>query len=188
MPRLIETTTRAGALVAAVNELLVTEGIPGLTLRKIAAVSRVSTGSIIHHLGGKSRLLSLGAAVTARARHDEIRLARWEGGALAFLPGDDDGVLNTRAWLAWVELGRSDPDVEAPVSRARQEERGLLAETIDHRLARDDLDLMCAVIDGLREAVCTPTRPMPPSRARALLAQHLRRLGVPGVRPDAAAP
>jgi AcrR family transcriptional regulator len=188
MPRLIETTTRSGALVAAVNELLVTEGIPGLTLRRIAQVSRVSTGSIMHHLGGKARLLSLSAAVTARALTDEIRLTRWEHGALAFLPGDDDGVLNTRAWLAWVELGRSDPEVEPPVSRARQEERSLLAETLDHHLARDDLDLLYAVIEGLRGAVCAPTRPMPPARARELLAWHLRRLGVPGVRPDAAAP
>ena len=188
MPRLLETTTRAGALVAAVNELLVTEGIPGLTLRKIAAVSRVSTGSIIHHLGSKSRLLSLSAGMTARALAGQIRRERWEHGVLAFLPGDDDGVLNTRAWLAWVELGRSDPDVEAPVSRARQEERGLLAETIDHRLERDDLDLLCAVIDGLRGAVCAPTRPMPPARARALLARHLRRLGLPATGLDAAAP
>jgi AcrR family transcriptional regulator len=55
VPELIDTTSRVGILVVAMNELIATEGIPGLTLRKIAEVSRVSTGSMIHHLGGKSR-------------------------------------------------------------------------------------------------------------------------------------
>jgi AcrR family transcriptional regulator len=187
MPQLIDSHSRVEALVAAVNELLVTEGIPGVTLRKVASVSRVSTGSIIHHLGGKARLLSLGAGITAKELRLEIERRRWADGVLAFLPHDDDGVVKTRAWLAWLELGRSDLVVELPVSRGRLEERGLLAETLDHRLSRDDLDLLHALIDGLRAAVCLPTRPMPPTRARELLAQHLRRVGVP-IRPGEAGP
>jgi AcrR family transcriptional regulator len=187
MPALIDTTSRAGTLVAAVNELLITDGIPGLSLRRIAAVSRVSTGSIIHHLGGKPRLLSLGAGLTARALQAEFQRLRPAYGVLAFLPRDDDGVLTTRAWLAWLELGRSDPAVEPPVTWARQEERALLAETMDFRLARDDLDLLHAVIDGLRGAICAPTRPMPPARACELLSQFLTRAGVP-VTPGAATP
>ena len=187
MPQLIDTDSRAGTLAAAVNELLVTEGIPGLTLRKIAWVSRVSAGSIIHHLGDKNRLLSLCAALTVRAHHDDIQRRSWVQGVLAFLPDDDDAVLHTRAWLGWVELGRSDPVVEIPIHRARREERGLLAEALDYRLSRDDLDLTYAMIEGLRTAICEPARPMPPARAHALLAGHLRRLGV-SVTPDEEVP
>ncbi len=77
MPALIDTGSRAGTLAAAVNELLVTEGIPGLTLRKIAAVSRVSTGSILHHLGDKNRLLSLAAGLTARGLQHDVEYRRW---------------------------------------------------------------------------------------------------------------
>jgi hypothetical protein len=87
-------------------------------------------------------------------------------------------VLTCRAWLAWVE---------PTVTRARATQRDLLAASIDHRLARDDLDLTYALIEGLCAAICDPTRPMPPTRARELLARHLRRLGVP-VTPDEAAP
>ena len=179
MPQLIDTQTRAGTLAAAVNEVLVTDGIPGLSLRRIAALSRVSAGSIIHHLGGKDRLLSLSAALTARARREDVERRVWEEGVLAFLPNGDDDVLSARAWLAWVELGRNDPTVEPAVTRACREERALLAETLDHGLARDELDLTYAVLDGLRTRVCAPTRPMPPRRARDLLTLHLRRQGVP---------
>jgi AcrR family transcriptional regulator len=187
VPQLMDTRTRAGTLAAAVNELLVTDGIPGLSLRRIAAVSRVSTGSMIHHLGGKDRLLSLSAALTARALRDDVERRLWNEGVLAFLPHDDDDVLNTRAWLAWVELGRSDPDVEPPVTRAREQERSLLAETVDHCLARDELDLAYAVIEGLRARVCAPTRPMRPARARELLTLHLRGQGV-AINPGEAMP
>ena len=187
VPRLIDGSSRAGALALAVNELLVTDGIPGLTLRRIAAVSRVSPGSMIHHLGGKDRLLSLSAGLTGRALREEIQRRSWEEGVLAFLPNGDEGVLNTRAWLAWIELGRSDPVVEIPVSRARREERALLAETLDFRLTRDDLDILVAVIEGLRDAVCAPSRPLPPTRAGELLERHLRGLGI-SVRRDEAGP
>ena len=170
------------------NELIATEGIPGLTLRKIAQVSRVSPGSMIHHLGGKSRLLSLGAGLTGQALLTAISDARWSVGPLGFLPGGDDEVLTTRAWLAWVELGRSDPVVEVQMTRSRREERALLAEVLGYQLDRDELDILAAVLEGLREAVCRPTRPMPPARARALLARHLDGLGVPLTLPDEEAP
>jgi AcrR family transcriptional regulator len=179
VPQLIDTSDRVGTLVVAMNELTATEGIPGLTLRKIAAVSRVSTGSIIHHLGGKARLLSLGAGLTGRALHTSISDARWSVGALGFLPGGEDELLLTRAWLGWAELGRSDPVVEVQVTQARREERALLAEILDYRLEREELDLLTALIAGLREALCQPTRPLPPARARTLLARQLDRLGVP---------
>jgi AcrR family transcriptional regulator len=188
MPHLIDTSTRVGALVAAMNQVIATDGIPGLTMRNIAAVSRVSTGSIIHHLGGKSRLLSLGAGLTGGALKDTISDGRWTEGLLAFLPGADDDLVLTRAWLAWLELGRSDAAIEAQVTRARGEERALLAATLEYRLERDGLDLLTAVIQGLREAVCCPSRPMPRPRAQMLLADQLRRLGVPVSLAGAAAP
>lgn len=176
-----------GALADAINELLVTEGIPGLSLRKIAAVSGVSTSSILHHLGDKDRLLSLSAHLTGRALLDDMRQRQWCEGVGAFLPKADDDVLAIRAWLAWIELSRSDARVEAPVARLRDDQRHLLAITFDHRLERDDLYLTAALIEGLWSAICAPVRPLPPPRALTLLHQHLRRLGVPVTR-DAEGP
>ena len=170
---MIHGPSRADALVSAINQILVTDGIPGLSMRRIAEVSRVSTGSMVHHFGGRARLIALAAAFTARHLHDDIRWRAGSEGVCAFLPRDDDGVLLHRAWLAWVELGRSEPEVEPVVTLTRRQEVSLLAETIDHRHARDGLDLLTAVVTGLRVEICAPIRPMPPSRAASLLRAHL---------------
>ena len=173
MPSLIRGPSRADALVSAINQILVADGIPGLSMRRIAEVSRVSTGSMVHHFGGKARLITLAATFTARQLHDDIRWRAGSDGVCAFLPRDDDGVLLHRAWLAWVELGRSEPEVEPVVALTRRQEVSLLADAIDHRHARDGLDLLTAVVTGLRVEICAPTRPMPPARAAALLRAHL---------------
>jgi AcrR family transcriptional regulator len=169
---LIHGPSRTEALVSAINHVLVTDGIPGLSMRRIAAVSGVSTGSMTHHYGGRARLIGLAASRTARALHADIDARRYGEGVCAFLPCDDDGVLLHRAWLAWLELGRCETDVEPVVTRARTEELSLLADTVEHRHARDGLDLLSAVVAGLRAEVCAPLRPMPPERAAALLRAH----------------
>jgi AcrR family transcriptional regulator len=173
MPASIHGPSRAEALVLAINQVLVTDGIPGLSMRRIAEESRVSTGAMIHHFGSRARLIGLAAAFTAGYLSDDIESRRHDAGVCAFLPCDDDGVLLHRAWLAWVELGRSEMDVEPVVTRARREELALLAATTDYRYARDDLDLLAAVITGLRAEICAPTRPLPPARAAALLAAYV---------------
>lgn len=175
MPHLIDDRSRAETLTAAINHVLVTDGIPGLSLRRIAAVSRVSPGSMLHHFGGRARLIALAAALTARELHEDIRCRRDREEVCAFLPGNDDGVLLHRAWLAWVELGRSAPGVEPVIAFAVRQELTLLAETTEHRLARDGLDTLTAVITGLRVEICAPLRPMPPARAHALLRAYTDR-------------
>jgi AcrR family transcriptional regulator len=177
VPRLIHGPSRAETLAAAINEVLVTDGIPALSLRRIAEVSGVSTGSMLHHFGGRSRLIGLAAALTARELQSEIIDGIGFEGVAAFLPANDDGVLLHRAWLAWVELGRSESEVEPVVTQARRTELGLLAQTTEHELVRDELDLLTAAIEGLRSAICAPVRPMPPRRARLLLEDHLARSG-----------
>lgn len=112
MPRLIDTESRTGTLIAAVNHILATDGVAGLTLRRIAAVSRVSTSSILHHLDSRERLIHVSAARTAQSRRDRFLAAQDryddERGLLALLPGCDDEILDARAWLGWLELWRSD--------------------------------------------------------------------------------
>jgi hypothetical protein len=92
----------------------------------------------------------------------------WHG-VEGFLPTDDDALLLTRAWLAWVELWRSEEWLEYTVSMLRAKELALLAETHEYRLSRPDLDLVGALLEGLRSAICAPSRPMTPDRARAIL-------------------
>jgi hypothetical protein len=94
-------------------------------------------------------------------------------GVLAFVPGDAEEVLDARAWLAWLELWRSDESLTTALSGVRLEERALLAEALDYRADTDDLDALGALIDGLLTAVCVPGDPMPIARAADILQRHL---------------
>jgi AcrR family transcriptional regulator len=116
MPRLIDTDDRAGVLVAAVNHVLVMEGPAGLSLRRIAAVSGVSTSSMLHHLGSREHLLRVAAGQTAKARRWDVESRAYTEGATAFLPFTSDQVLDARAWLAWLELWRSEESLDAMLS------------------------------------------------------------------------
>jgi AcrR family transcriptional regulator len=169
MPRLIDPYTRVGAMVLAVNNILVTQGVFGLTLRTIARESGISTGSLLHHFGHRERVLGVAAYQTGCSLLSEIDSGQIWHGVEAFVPGEDEGVLLTRAWLSWCELWRSEEWLTETVGDLRARERRMLAEAHDFQVVRADLDLLVALVDGLRVAVCAPVRPMPPATARSLL-------------------
>jgi AcrR family transcriptional regulator len=156
------------------NAVLVTQGVGGLTLRTIARESGISTGSLIHHFEHRERMLGLAAQRTGKALVEDIRVRSYGEGVGAFLPGDDEGVLLTRAWLGWCELWRSEERLVHSVAEVRDEELRLMAEVHEFGLTRPELDLLTAAVDGLRVAVCAPVRPMPPAHARDLLASASR--------------
>ena len=157
-------------MVSAIIAILATQGIPGLTLRGIARESRISTGSLLHHFESRERILCVAAHQTGRALLAEIESGVIWHGVPAFLPSDDDTLRLTRAWLGWCELWRSEASLVEIVGSVRRQELAMLAEAHEHRLSRPDLDLLIAVVEGLRHAVCAPVGAMPGSRARELLA------------------
>jgi hypothetical protein len=131
VPRLIDSHTRTGAMVLAINHILVTQGVFGLTLRTIARESGFSTGSLLHHFGHRERVLGVAAYQTGRSLQSEIGSGAVRHGVEAFLPMDDEGVLLTRAWLSWCELWRSEDWLTETVGDLRAQERGMLAEAHD---------------------------------------------------------
>jgi AcrR family transcriptional regulator len=169
MPRLIDTQSRTGAVAEAINRVLSRDGASGLSLRTVARESRVSTSSLLHQYGSREHLLRVTAGWTGRARIREIDRRTLVRGVAAFLPVDDDDVLDDRAWLAWLELWRTDNGLLTAVEDVRLDERALLAELFDYRLDRDALDALVALIDGLLVAVCAPIRPLALGRAREIL-------------------
>jgi AcrR family transcriptional regulator len=169
MPRLIETESRTDTVVVAINHLLARDGATGLSIRAIAQQSRLSASSLLHHYGNRERLLRIAAVRTGRARVGQIDNQAWRHGPLAFLPLQADDVVDARAWLAWLELWRSEDSLAEAIGNARLDERALLAEMVDYRLERDQLDTVTALIDGLLTAVCAPQRPMSLDRARTIL-------------------
>ena len=85
-------------------------------LRAIAGESGISTGSLLHHFGSRERVLTVAAGRTGRALVRAIESDSLWIGVDAFLPGDDEMALLTRAWLAWCELWRSEPWLEDSIS------------------------------------------------------------------------
>jgi AcrR family transcriptional regulator len=175
MPMLIDIESRAGVLVRAINDVLIEHGPAGLSLRRISKFSGVSTSSMLHHLGSREHLLRVAAATTARQRLQHLLLESERDGVLAFLPRDGDELLDTRAWLAWLELWRSEDFLARWIAENRDEEIALLAARTDYGLSRHELDGRMALIEGLRVAVCAPVRPMRLDVAREVLRSASRR-------------
>lgn len=173
MPSLLDTQTRTDALVEAMNHLVVSEGIPGLTLRKIARASGVSPGSMLHHLGSKAHLLRIGAHRTGKALRLQVRSYREVRGMGAFLPSDPDELRLARAWLAWVELARGYLEIERVVAGSRDDERSLISVVLGARYTSDDTVIALALVEGLRAATCAPLNPLPMAQAQSLLIEHL---------------
>jgi AcrR family transcriptional regulator len=166
---LIETESRTGSLVRAINDILIESGPAGLTMRNIAAMSGVNASSIYHQLGSREHLLRVAAGTTGRARTASLRVESAIDGVLAFVPRDGEEVLETRAWLGWLELWRAEDFLDRWIGESRAAERALLAEVTNYQLLRPELDALLALVDGLRVAVCAPSAPMRLDSARTIL-------------------
>ncbi|MGB0100318.1 MAG: TetR/AcrR family transcriptional regulator, partial [Nocardioides sp.] len=185
MPRHIDTNNRTGEVLRSADRILLERGITGLTLRAIAAETRISLGSLTSHYDNRRRLLHLLAMRSGHAWVTGIAERIWSDGVRAFLPATDDDsaeehdfqhtVAGTRVWLSWCELARSAPELRGTVGDVRLEERALLDRATERRLDVDDLDIALGLAHGLRAAVCAGDEPMPLAHARRLLDTHVQR-------------
>jgi AcrR family transcriptional regulator len=175
MPRLIDNDHRTQSILLGANRILAEHGLGGLTLRAIAAEVRISLGSLTSHYESRSRLLHLLAQLAGRAWLDSVAGRIWADGVLAFLPGSEEVIADTRVWLSWCELARSAPELRGTVQDVRLDERALLSRTLEHRLDSDALDITLAAIHGLRQAICAGDESMPLDHACAVLADHVER-------------
>ena len=88
------------------------------------------------------------------------------------LPFDAEDVAATRAWLAMTQLGRDDEAIgEVLVEWEAREVEVVLdhADWLDLDLDPITVDVLVAVVRGLRHAVCATQRPMALARAHAVL-------------------
>jgi AcrR family transcriptional regulator len=176
MPYIFDTDTRVDTLVAAINVILASDGQAGLTLRNIGRVSGVSPSSMLGHLGSREHMLRVVAHQTGKSRLDDLayRMRRGEG-ALAFLPEQTTrGLLATKAWLEWCDLGRSAEWLRTTINRARDEERAMLATTLGPASGRLLVDGLVAMVHGLTHSVCEPVNPLKLPDARAILEDYAR--------------
>src|SRR3954470_21593201 len=183
MPILIDTENRTGILVQAVNDILIESGPAGLTIRNIAKVSGVGPSSIYEQMGSREHLLRVAAGRTTKARTASLRVESAIHGMPAFLPREPEEVLDTRAWLAWLELWRVEDFLSRWIAESRADERALLARATDYQLVRNELDELLALVDGLRTAICAPVEPMRLETAHGILTKRCHTLPARRVSP-----
>ena len=107
MPKIVNIASKRAELVAASLEVIANEGLPGATLRRIAAHMGVSTGSITHYFDGRDELLLEAVATAHNAAGLRMRSAvgrsanpadRLESVVLEALPLDK---VRIREWKVW---------------------------------------------------------------------------------------
>jgi len=139
MPRVVDHRQRKDELVAAVWQLIVDDGLPGITIRRIAERSGWSSGAVRHYLPNREAILDAAAqrvgevieqrlrAVPPSVQPREAITAVLE----AVLPTDEVMVLASRVWLAFVGQAASDPSMADAQGIIYRDLNALLVELLD---------------------------------------------------------
>jgi AcrR family transcriptional regulator len=178
MPHQMDTGHRLDELTDAAVYLVTSEGIGALTIRKVAAVARLSPSSVTSHLENKQRMIDLVTKRIADRLDHQLGSRVRRNGALGLIP-DDEALPLVRTWLAMCELARGDDALAESVSYLEQGQRDLVQWAC--RLApRDELtlDAVQALVVGVWTAMCARTEPMPSARAVVVLRHVCTALGV----------
>lgn len=185
-------------MMQAAIQVLVRDGLDGLSVRKVAAEANLSIGAIQYHYATKDALLVAAADhVTSqfRSRAEDLtcRVLREEGPTAAFLafcqllanatPISNEDTEDTTApivWL-WFAAKSTQPGVVADAFNAgwSQTERYLrhfIAELFPHLDASAEAGHLLAVLDGLAVARAAEPDRMSPARAARIVRHHFTQL------------
>ena len=119
MPRVVDHRQRRDELIDAVWQLIVEQGLAGITIRKVAERSGWSSGAVRHYLPTRESILDaaaqrVGEAIEQRVRTVPASAAPQQalvGMLQAVLPTDEPMRLASLVWLAFVGQAASDPSV-----------------------------------------------------------------------------
>lgn len=181
-----------GAVLAAVVDVLLTDGFEGISVRRVATRAGVSIGAVQYHFPTKDAMLEAAMEHASAAVADDIGAALQAGGdpaerlravVVALLGVEPDQRPATVLWVA--RLARA--EVHPPAARRHAQEWAFLEQLLDDLLAAALPDLpaprraqeaatLLALADGLAVAVAREPERMPPQRALAVAGAHLDRL------------
>jgi len=173
MPRVLDPHANRDAVTAAVAQLIVEGGLPAASLRAVARRSRVSTGVLVENWGGRDRMMRLSGLHLGRQWHEALWTRFGTAGLAGLLPRSEEERHEARIWLAFCELARDNEQVHLAVAELHAGQRRMLDTMTDRRWSEADLDLLCAVVDGLRHSVCTPGSELTLERAATALQTFL---------------
>jgi len=190
MPLLIDYSSRGPHLFPVIFRMAAEGGCESLSVRRVSAGFELSPGALRHQFPSQGELLRLTMKKLALARQRRLdsvplpadpvgKLRAWCVGAI---PQDEGALIEAKAWLAFEERSRHDPDMAVIAAHTR----GLVLEDCQHWLrcagvAADDLAAearrLRAVIDGLTSQVCDAVEPLEPNAAINVLERDLSRYG-----------
>ena len=163
--------SRTSDVLDAINALVVEGGLRGPSQRQIAAVVRISPGTLMHEYGNRSEMLRR-ACVQAARDHVRAWNQRWSErwylaaperrGPALLLPDHEQELSHERQWGAWRELARSDVAMLPGLGVALEGERRAV-EWAREQLGRerDELatDALLALVTGVITRMVDPEEP-----------------------------
>lgn len=174
---------RGGIVHAVMSDLVLTRGIPGLTMRAIASGTGIAPSTLVHQFSGRRRLLTWFATWTARERLRAWGAQVYRHGLAGMLPRDGEALALESVWAGVAELGRRDDPVSEVVDLHGDEERSFVLRFLADRAVErgepvapgwrppdaDVVPLLACLLAGLREVMVRRRDPMDPEEATRLL-------------------
>jgi AcrR family transcriptional regulator len=199
MPRVADHDARRSQVAEAVEHLIADGGLDGVTVARTAAAAGISVGLVQHYFPSKDDMLlhtftairnrieqrvmiDAGRAADAGARIEQILLAALSD----LLPFDDVRRRECRVALAFTGRAIDSPALADALRASNGHLRALLAEAIHNgkecgevppaTAEHAEAAHLVAHLDGLILHAYTDPGSMPLESAKAVLADHLRRL------------
>lgn len=199
MPKVVDHGARRAEIADAVWRVIRREGVPGASVRTVAAEAGWSTGAIRHYFASQGELLAFASdlltdRVAARvvcqgtavpmdgtATEQIPALVKFLGETL---PIDAEHRAECEAWVALVQASRTDSRLRKQISAGVAEVRGVCDSTVrviadgalDEAAVERETDLLHAAVDGLAlHGVLEPTGTTP-QRILAALTEYLTQL------------
>ncbi len=116
---MVDHERRRAELIDVVWQLIVEDGLPGITIRRVAERSGWSSGAVRHYLPTREAMLDAAAAQVGAAIEQRVRAVPIDstprqalvGVLAAVLPDDERMRQASRVWLAFVGQSASDRDL-----------------------------------------------------------------------------
>lgn len=194
MPARRDLTEARQAVIDVTTDLIASEGLSSLSIRKVADRAGFSTSFVTHYFTSREDLIlaTYQAHATAASERTKRALSHPpEGDALlgilsALLPLDADRMLEWRIWTAFQGLTIGDARlteqwrlrVRTALERIRgvvddEKAAGRLPATVDPRL---EAQRLLALVNGIAFLALLDPRAMPARQQRSLVADELARL------------
>ncbi|WP_051318072.1 TetR/AcrR family transcriptional regulator [Cohnella thermotolerans] len=167
MPKIVNHEERKENIAEAVWRVIRTDGLDGVSVRRVADEAGMSLGSLRHYFASQDELLAFSMSLISKRVRERIRSLPFTGEprrdieiALAeLLPLDEIRTLEAEVWLAFAGKAASDAGIRAIYQNVHDDLyaglRGMIDLLVSRKLAKEGMDAeletrrLHALLDGL---------------------------------------